>query len=387
MDVSVETSWKSLNKIHEELCGDKVEILKTADSDVVILADGMGSGVKANILATLTSKILRTMFLNGAPIELGVETIARTLPICQVRQVAYSTFSILQIFHNGEAYLVEFDNPSCIFVRDGKLVDIPFTHREIEGKKIREYRFKVKVRDCFVLMSDGVIFAGVGELLNFGWTWESMAEYTLKCTKDTLSASRLAAMLSQACDDLYMQKPGDDTTVAVIRVIERKVVNIFTGPPQDMDDDERVMTDFITSPGRHIVCGGTTASIASRYLKQPITNNYDGNPDVPPTSNIKGIDLVTEGVLTMNKALSMLRELAKDDLDFDIFLQLDEDNGAAKLAKMISEECTDLNLFVGKANNTAHEAILFDVSVRHNLVEQLKDAAEQLGRNVNIRYY
>lgn len=387
MDVSVETSWKSLNKIHEELCGDKVEVLKTADSDVVILADGMGSGVKANILATLTSKILRTMFLNGAPIELGVETIAKTLPICQVRQVAYSTFSILQIFHNGDAYLVEFDNPSCIFVRDGKLVNIPFTHREIEGKKIREYRFKVKVKDCFVLMSDGVIYAGVGELLNFGWTWESMADYTLKCTRDTLSASRLASMLSQACDDLYMQRPGDDTTVAVIRVIDRKVVNIFTGPPQDMDDDERVMKDFITSPGKHIVSGGTTASIASRYLKQPIVNNYDGTPDVPPTSKIKGMDLVTEGVLTMNKALAMLRELAKDDLDFEIFLQLDEDNGAAKLAKIISEECTDLNLFVGKANNTAHESLLFDVSVRHNLVEQLKDAAEKLGKNVNIRYY
>ena len=134
MEVSVETCWKSLNKIHEELCGDKVEILKTEDSDVVILADGMGSGVKANILATLTSKILRTMFQKGAPIEQGVETIARTLPICQVRQVAYSTFSILQIFHNGEAYLVEYDNPGCIFVRDGKLMDIPYTVREISGQ-------------------------------------------------------------------------------------------------------------------------------------------------------------------------------------------------------------------------------------------------------------
>ena len=196
MEVSVETCWKSLNKIHEELCGDKVEILKTEDSDVVILADGMGSGVKANILATLTSKILRTMFQKGAPIEQGVETIARTLPICQVRQVAYSTFSILQIFHNGEAYLVEYDNPGCIFVRDGKLMDIPYTVREIEGKKIREYRFQVKLKDCFVLMSDGVIYAGVGELLNFGWTWESMADYTVKCTRDTLSAKRLAAMLA-----------------------------------------------------------------------------------------------------------------------------------------------------------------------------------------------
>ena len=93
----------------------------------------------------------------------------------------------------------------------------PYEERFIEDKKIREYRFQVKINDCFVLMSDGVIYAGVGELLNFGWTWKDMAQYTLKCTKETLSASRLAAMLSQACYDLYGEKPGDDTTVAVVR--------------------------------------------------------------------------------------------------------------------------------------------------------------------------
>ena len=113
MGISVDVAWKSLNKHHEELCGDKVEVLKTANSDIVILADGMGSGVKANILATLTSKILGTMLFNGATIESCVETIAKTLPVCKVREVAYATFSILQIFRNGEAYLVEFDNPSC----------------------------------------------------------------------------------------------------------------------------------------------------------------------------------------------------------------------------------------------------------------------------------
>ena len=220
MSVSIDVAWKSLNKHHEELCGDKVEIQKTADSDIVILADGMGSGVKANILATLTSKILSTMLHEGANIESCVETIAKTLPICQVRKVAYATFSILQIFRSGDAYLVEFDNPDCVFVRDKQILKYPYEERVIEGKKIHEYRFKVQQNDCFVLMSDGVIYAGAGEILNLqGWTWDSMAEYTLQCTKRTLSASRLAALLCQACDDLYVQKPGDDTTVAVVRVI------------------------------------------------------------------------------------------------------------------------------------------------------------------------
>ena len=114
MGITVDVAYKSLNKYTEILCGDKVELLQTEDSNIMILADGMGSGVKANILSTLTSKILGTMFLNGATLEECVDTISETLPICQVRQVAYSTFSILQVYHNGDANLVEYDNPGCI---------------------------------------------------------------------------------------------------------------------------------------------------------------------------------------------------------------------------------------------------------------------------------
>ena len=390
MSVSVDISWKSLNKHHEELCGDKVEVLKTDDSEIIILADGMGSGVKANILATLTSKILGTMFLEGASIEACVETIAKTLPVCKVREVAYATFSILQIFHSGEAYLVEFDNPKCVFVRDGKIVDYPYEERVIEDKTIREYRFQVELKDCFVLMSDGVIYAGVGELLNFGWTWESMAEYTLKCTKETLSASRLAAMLSQACDDLYGQKPGDDTTVAVARVIERRILNIFTGPPTHKEDDERVVRDFMNQEGKKVVCGGTSANITARVLKKEIITSLNyADPTVPPTASIEGLDLVTEGVLTVGKALGLLRRYENDDFDEAFFDELDADNGASKLAKLIIEECTELNLFVGKAMNTAHQNsnLPFDLSVRMNLVEQLRECIEHLGKTVRVTYY
>ena len=389
MNVSIDVSWKSLNKHDEELCGDKVEILKTDNSDIIIMADGMGSGVKANILATLASKILGTMFLEGEPIEEAVETLASTLPICKVRGVAYSTFSILQIFHNGDAYLVEFDNPSCVFVRNKKLMKIPENYREISGKKIREYRFKVEPNDCFVLMSDGTIYAGVGELLNLGWTWESMAEYTLKCAKETKSAARIASLLSQACDDLYQQRPGDDTTVAVARVIERRIVNIFTGPPKDKEDDRKLMMDFMASEGKKIVCGGTTSKIAAQYLGQNITNNNDGTKEVPPTANIRGIDLVTEGVLTMSHTFKLLRRFDEGDIDEEFFDALDANNGGAKLARILLEDCTEVNLFVGKANNEANYEgnTLFDISIRKNLVVQLKEILEHLGKQVKITYY
>ncbi len=387
MDVSVEVSYKSLNKFHEELCGDKVEIIKTADSDIAILADGMGSGVKANILATLTSKILGTMFQNGASIEDAVETIVKTLPICQVRKVAYATFSILQIFHNGEGYLVEFDNPECVLIRDRKLMDIPFTHRELEGKDIREWRFQVQMGDCFVLMSDGVVYAGAGEILNLGWTRDSMAEYALKCMKTTTSASRLTAMLSKACDDLYLQKPGDDTTVCVTRVIPRRLVSIFTGPPEDPGDDRKLMEQFMGEAGCKIVCGGTSANIAAKYLDKPITTQIQNtSSDVPPMAKIEGMDLVTEGIITMNKALKLLRQYIRDEVDVDFFLALDEDNGAARLAKILIEECTELKLFVGKAVNQAYDATM-DLDLRMNLIGQLKSVVEQMGHRVEIIYF
>lgn len=391
MGVSIDVAWKSLNKHQEELCGDKVEVLKTDDSDIVILADGMGSGVKANILATLTSKILGTMLHEGAALESCVETVARTLPICKVRKVAYATFSILQIFHSGEAYLVEFDNPSCVFIRDGKLINYPYETREIEGKKIHEYRFTVKKNDCFVLMSDGVIYAGAGAILDLeGWTWDAMAEYTLKCTKQTLSASRLAVMLSQACSELYEEKPGDDTTVAVARVIERRIVNIFTGPPAKKEDDERLMHDFMHTEGKKVVSGGTSANIAARVLRKEIVTKADtSSPDVPPMASIDGIDLVTEGVITLGKSLKLLKKYVRDEFDTEFFDELDADNGASRLAKLLIEECTELNLFVGTAVNAAHKetALNFDLSMRQNLVEQLVRTAEEMGKTVKVMYY
>ncbi len=391
MSVSIDAAWRSLNKYNEELCGDKVEILKTEDSEILILADGMGSGVKANILATLTSRILATMLREGARIESCVETIAKTLPVCKVRKMAYATFSVLQIFHNGNAYLAEFDNPSCVFIRDGKIVSYPYEIREIGGKKIHESNFTVKTNDCFVLMSDGVIYAGAGSILNLqGWTWEAVAEYTLKCTKKTLSASRLAVMLSQACDELYEEKPGDDTTVAVARVTERRVVNVFTGPPENKEDDERLIHDFMCSEGKKVVAGGTSANIAARVLgREVMTEAGSRNPDIPPTAVIEGIDLVTEGVITIGKSLKLLKKYTEDEFDEEFFDELDADNGASRLAKLLIEECTELNLFVGTAVNKSYQksGLNFELSMRGNLVDQLVRTAEEMGKHVKVMYY
>ena len=393
MAITVDVAYKSLNKFTEVLCGDKVELLKTDDSNIMILADGMGSGVKANILATLTSKILGTMFLNGATLEECVETIVETLPICEVRQVAYSTFSILQVFHSGAAYLVEFDNPSCIFIRNGKLVPIPQNIREVQGKKINEYRFQVQRGDALILMSDGTVHAGVGQLLNFGWLWEDIAKYAVKQYALTISAMRLAAAICQACDELYQYRPGDDTTVACMRIINAKPVHLMTGPAQDPSMDEEMVRSFMSGDDstKRIVCGGTSATIVSRILKKRLDVSMAYvDPDIPPIAYMDGIELVTEGVLTLNRVVQLLRRYVKNEtVSEDFFLELDKPNGASMVAKMLIEDCTELHLYVGKAINSAYQnpGLPFDLGIRQNLVEQLKTVVEDMGKQVTVTYY
>ena len=393
MEIKVDMAYKSLNKNEEELCGDKVEILHTDNSHILILADGMGSGVKANILATMTSKILGTMFLRGIPLEECVETIAETLPVCRVRQMAYATFSILQVYDDGTAYLVEFDNPGCIFIRDGEIMKIPEQFRMIDNRRINEYHFKVKLGDAFVLISDGAINAGVGELLNFGWNWDSVAKYAQREYKKTISAMHLAAAISQACDDLYQYRPGDDTTVAVLRIGEKKLVNLMTGPAQCQEDDEGMVTDFMADENAvKVVCGGTSANIVARVLEKEINVAFTGeiDPNIPPTASIEGIDLVTEGVGTMNRVLKLLEQYTRDDeIDEAFFIELDKPNGASMLAKLLIEQCTDLHLFVGKAVNAAYQntELPFQLGVRQKLVDQIEDVLKRLGKGVSVRYY
>ena len=393
MEIKVDMAYKSLNKNEEELCGDKVEILHTDNSHILILADGMGSGVKANILATMTSKILGTMFLRGIPLEECVETIAETLPVCRVRQMAYATFSILQVYDDGTAYLVEFDNPGCILIRDGEIMKIPEQFRMIDNRRINEYHFKVKLGDAFVLISDGAINAGVGELLNFGWNWDSVAKYAQREYKKTISAMHLAAAISQACDDLYQYRPGDDTTVAVLRIGEKKLVNLMTGPAQCQEDDEGMVTDFMADENAvKVVCGGTSANIVARVLEKEINVAFTGeiDPNIPPTASIEGIDLVTEGVVTMNRVLKLLEQYTRDDeIDEAFFIELDKPNGASMLAKLLIEQCTDLHLFVGKAVNAAYQntELPFQLGVRQKLVDQIEDVLKRLGKGVSVRYY
>jgi len=390
-EIYVDAAYKSLNKYTEELCGDRVEIVKNDDCCIVVLSDGLGSGVKANILSTLTSKIISTMIIEGSSIEDTVDTIIHTLPVCSVRKVAYSTFSILRIGYDREVYLVEFDSPGCVFSRNGKLMNINYEIKEIGGKIIKESRFRVETGDMLTVMSDGVIYAGIGALLNLGWTWEKASSFIAEQTENvSVTSAKLTSLVTEKCRELYLGKPGDDTTVASVKIIPRKIVNIFTGPPQNPEDDEIMVNDFLSKEGLKIVSGGISANILSRVMGEKIKTTIEYvNPDVPPIAYINGIDLVTEGVLTLTKTVDILKAYFKNPTDKANIAAIEEKHGAARLAKALAENCTHINLFVGKKINPAHQNPIMpaELNIRTRVVNDLKRVLIKAGKIVNIKYY
>jgi len=380
-----------LNKKGEQLCGDRVEIVEQGDNaTVVVLADGLGSGVKANILSTLTAKIISTMMANDMTVEDCVSTIAATLPVCEVRKVAYSTFTIIRIAgSNLEAELIQFDNPHIIFLRDGKHVEYPEICEMIDGKAIYKTKLKLLEGDAFIAMSDGAIHAGVGQSLNFGWQREQIVEFMETIYDPAFTAKTLSAMLVNECNRLYGGEPGDDTSACAVKIRRREPMNLMIGPPADPKDVNKMMALFFSKEGKHIVCGGTTSTLAAEFLHEPLDVSMPTyiDPEIPPTAKIKGVDLVTEGVITMSRVLEYARDYLKDNERYTDWSY--KKDGASSIARMLFEEATDINFYVGRAVNPAHQnpnlPIGFNIKMR--LIEELSECLKNMGKKIKVSYF
>ena len=388
-DLWTETGFVSLNKQGETLCGDRVEIAGGGEDDVtLVLADGLGSGVKASILATLTSKIVCTLINGNMPIEECVSTIANTLPVCSVRQVAYSTFTILRITENRQAQIIQFDNPATIVLRNGEVFDYPVSTRVIAGKTIWESSFPVQCGDMFIALSDGAEFAGVGKAFNFGWTRDSIARFASANYLPENSAKSTAGLIADECSRLYQGKPGDDATIAVLRVRRRHPVNLVVGPPASKDQDMKMMNLFFAKEGAKIVCGGTTSRLAADYLRKPLVPSLDyPDPDVPPTSQIEGVDLVTEGVVTLSKVLSYAKDFLQSARLAPVWAV--GRDGASCIARELFENATDINFFVGQAINPAHQNpdLPITFGIKQQLIQNLAEQLEKMGKHIRLSYF
>lgn len=380
---------KSINHIGEQLCGDHVDIVEQGDnSTVIVLADGLGSGVKASILSTLTSKIISTMMAQGLSLEECVSTIAATLPICSVRGVAYSTFTIIHIIDNSTVELIQYDNPQIIMLRDCEIYDYPVSEVIIGGKKILKSNIKLRENDLFIAMSDGCPHAGIGTAFNFGWKRDDIAEFIRSVAHVGFTAKTLSTMLIDECKKLYGGKPGDDATACVIRIRKREPMNILFGPPSHRDDCDRMMSLFFSKEGKHIICGGTTSSIAAKYLgKEVKTTLKFERSDVPPIAYIDGVDLVTEGVITINKVLEYAKDALGDNEEYAHW-SVSQD-GASLICRMLFEEATDINFYVGRAINPAHQNpdLPINFNIKMNLVQELSECLRKMGKRIKVSYF
>ncbi len=388
-NLCIDLGYKSINHYGEELCGDHIEVIEQDEnSTVIVLADGLGSGVKACILSTLTSKIISTMMAEGLPIDECVSTIAATLPVCAERKVAYSTFTIMHIKDNEIMEMIQYDNPQVIMLRNGQNYDYTMTEMVLDGKKIFKSSIRLEEEDIFIAMSDGCPYAGTEETLNYNWKREDIIAFMEVMAMNGLTAKNLATLLVDECNKLYGEKPGDDTTACVVKVRKRTPINLLFGPPSNPDDVNRMMALFFSKEGKHIISGGTTAGIAARYLgKEIVPLQNTEKTDIPPMSKIEGVDLVTEGVVTINRVVEHAKDYVNENELFESWYF--KKNGAALISQLLFEEATDINLYIGKAINPAHQNP--DLPVHFNLkmllVEELTFFLKKMGKRVKVSYF
>jgi len=382
--------YVSLNHIGEQLCGDHVEVVSTEDgsSTVIVLADGLGSGVKASILSTLTAKIISTMMAAGMKLEDAVETIIATLPVCAVRGVAYSTFTVLHFVNNNRAEIIQYDNPRVILLRNGKNYEIPTARVSIAGKEILRSEIELQENDVFIAFSDGVEHAGVGGVFSFGWRREDIISYVEDHFNRNASAMETTSVLLDECERLYDGRPGDDATVCTVRIRPSQSVNLLYGPPSNRNDCYKMMSQFFGTEGKHIVCGGTTSSIASQYLDKPLEVGFEYvDPDIPPVAELEGADLVTEGVITVSRVVELARQYLEDGKTYEDWC--DKQDAASRIARMLCVDATEIHFFVGCAVNPAHQNpnLPINFNIKMHLIKDLADVLSRTGKQVDVSYY
>jgi serine/threonine protein phosphatase PrpC len=380
----IETGWAGANKHNETLCGDYFRLFENENKKVYVLSDGLGSGVKANILSTLTATILGTMITRNMPLDECVDTVAAALPVCRVRRLAYSTFTVLQLEKNI-AYLVQYDNPSAVILRKGKRLNYP-THVHFVGEKeIHESQIPLQEDDIIVLMTDGVINAGIGKLAPKGWEMDDLIGFLERLDVNEMSASRIAAKIINGCMTLSENSMDDDTTVLAIKVRERIVANMLVGPPENKEEDNRILKMFFAKGGTRIVCGGSTANAVSKYLNKPLHVIQDsGNEQIPDMARIDGVDYVTEGIITLKRVLEICNQFLEDPM---MLLTLCNQKDAASLLSIyLIEKTTDINIYFGMAANTAHEGTDIDFQTKLSIIKQLEECLIRMHKNTKISF-
>ncbi|MCY1633578.1 SpoIIE family protein phosphatase [Marinifilum sp. D737] len=377
----IEVECQQRNQVGQSICGDVFMSRKLKDEGrtILVLSDGLGSGVKANVLATLTSSMILNYMKVNKDIRKAAEVIMKTLPVCSKRKAGYSTFTIVEIECDGDTRIISYDNPDCLILRglESYKPECEELHPEGEankGKILYSYRFKAQKEDRIIFCSDGVTNSGMGsKRLPFGWGMGNVDQFAKALIRKQpyISARRLGNdIVERACANNSNQ-PKDDTSCAVLYYREPRNLMICTGPPYEKSKDVQLVKQMSEFEGTKIVCGGTTAGIVSRELQKPIEVDLNiCDSELPPVSFIEGVDLVTEGILTLGKVHRILSNYNQNTV-----LR----NGPADRIVKLLLESDKIFIINGTKINVAHQdpKLPVELEIRRTVVKNIVALLEE----------
>lgn len=380
-DFYIEVNSQQRNHDGERICGDVFlyRYIKEEDRIIAVLSDGMGHGVKANILATLTSTMALNFTREHKEVDRIAEIIMNTLPVCSERKIAYSTFTIVDIESSGKINILEYDNPPLIILRGNREFDPSWKKVTLEkgkhtGRILKTCTFMPEKEDRIIFCSDGVSQSGMGSKeYPFGWERENIVAYVAKLvtTESSISANKLAAKIVAMANKNDSFKPKDDISCAVIYFREPRKLLISTGPPYEKEKDIELALKIKNYEGKVIICGGTTADIVARELDRKIIDELIfEDPELPPESFIEGIDLVTEGILTLQKVSEILKT-------FNNSVRLGK-GPADKIIKLLMES-DEIHFIIGTRINIAHQdpTLPVELEIRRTVVKRIARLLEE----------
>lgn len=346
---------------------------------IAVLSDGMGHGVKANILATLTATMAINFTREHKEVDRIAEIIMNTLPVCSERKISYSTFTIVDIESNGRATILEYDNPHTIILRgfvefDPSWKKVVLDKGKNAGKVLRTCTFAPEKEDRIIFCSDGVSQSGMGsELYPFGWERENILAYASKLVTgdDSISASTLAGKIVTMAHKNDAYKAKDDISCAIIYFREPRKLLLCTGPPYEKEKDIELAARVKNFKGKVILCGGTTADIIARELDRKIVDELIfEDPELPPESFLEGIDLVTEGILTLQKVNEILK-------GYNNSVRLGK-GPADKIVRMLMES-DQIHFIIGTRINIAHQdpTLPVELEIRRTVIKRIARLLEE----------
>ncbi|MCB2195447.1 MAG: serine/threonine-protein phosphatase [Bacteroidetes bacterium] len=376
----IEVDCIQKNQDGERICGDVflTERIKTEERTIIVLSDGMGHGVKANMLATLTSTMALNFTKEHKDVNRIAEIIMNTLPVCSKRQISYSTFTIIDIEEDGKTTILEYDNPETIIVRDSKPFNpgwqcIMLESEKNAGKVLKNCTFQAQKEDRIIFCSDGITQSGMGsDKYPFGWGHDNLESFVQRLITNNpdMSANKLAVKVVNMAfqNDGYIAK--DDTSCAAIYFREPRKLLICTGPPYEEENDKKLADVVKNFNGKKILSGATTADIISRELKLEIEDSFEfHDPDLPPVAYMEGIDLVTEGILTLSKVAKILKVYNNNYI---------LGKGPADQIVKLLKESDEIQFVIGTRVNIAHQDpnLPVELEIRRTVVRRIAETLE-----------